>query len=95
MTTHRLALSEGNRAQIPGTAFSLGVEAVRHRIGASSEDAFPRSMMTAHFTLFEADRRVAESSARDGVRVRLGPVDLRFLGQADDGPATACVEVTL
>ncbi len=92
MPTLNLTIAEGEKVAVPGTGYALGVDCVRHRIASAAKDAFPRSMLTAVFTLYEGEREVAEERGCDGDRVRLGPLTLRFLGQGDD-PASVAVEL--
>jgi hypothetical protein len=73
-------MAQKGRRAIPGSRFTLAVDSVRHKIGSASGDAHPRSMMMAHFTLFEGAEQLAECSAMDGQRTRLGSVHLTLLG---------------
>lgn len=92
MPTVKLNVVEGGKVAVPGTGYALGVDTLRHRIASTAKDPFPRSMLTAVFTLYEGERVLAEERGCDGDRVRLGPLTLRFLGQGD-GPASVAVEL--
>ena len=92
MPTHRLSIADGARAPLPGTAYSLGIETLRHRVAAAKGDAYPRSMLTASVILFEGKRQVAEQRFIDGERARLGPLQVTLVGQGD-GPSSALLDV--